>query len=232
MELFTPCQDVWFVTGDTPEFIQKDLETWYQKAINSPNTLGDVRNSLAGNLEQSYKVYHSQDHDNFINSTITRFLPEINSNSSKLKYTNNISEGTHWINIQKKEDYNPVHSHIGMYSYVFWHKVPFKFEEEEKVSKLRHTNYDENYGDFLFRYIDYENSFVPLNGDTNKGMLSYLKISKMNIDNSKENTFSIFPAWLPHSVDPFYSVDEDRVTFSGNYYQLSKYNKKEKISLV
>lgn len=232
MILSTPSRDVWYITGETPEFIQKDLESWYQKAINSPKTLKDAKPNLAGNLDQSYRVFQSQEYDNFIESTISKFLPEINKNSSQLVYSNSFGEREHWMNIQKNGDYNPVHGHTGTYSYVFWHKVPFNFETENKVNKLRNTSANRNLGDFVFTYVDYETVFETIKQNSPQDMRKYLTILPMNIDNAKENTFCIFPAWLPHSVDPFYSVEEDRVTFSGNYAQSSDLNRKEEVSLV
>lgn len=233
MILQTLAKDVWFITGKTPKFIRKELENSYNRAITNPGSMRDVKKNLAGNLDKSYKVLPSEEFTKFITSAIQKFLPEINKHSTKLKYTNSIGADEHWMNIQKKGDYNPIHAHSGQYSYVFWHKVPFLFEEENKVNKLKNSSFKRDLGDFTFTYIDIENLYTKTKEPHHpQSTVQYINTTSLGVDKTKENTFCIFPSWLPHSVDPFYSTDGDRVTFSGNYEQISNYNKKEKLTVI
>jgi len=36
-----------------------------------------------------------------------------------------------WVNFQKKYEFNPFHMHDGLYSFVLWHKVPYKIDDEK-----------------------------------------------------------------------------------------------------
>ena len=35
-----------------------------------------------------------------------------------------------WVNFQKKHEFNPIHTHDGVFSFVIWHKVPFTQKDE------------------------------------------------------------------------------------------------------
>ena len=89
-----------------------------------------------------------------------------------------------WSTDSEENDYNPVHSHYGLMSGVFYLKVP------PQVSDAN----DE--GNFLFHLEG--NGFMdvnPLQSVRPKGCIMELpQIGK----------FIIFPAWLKHSVNPFF----------------------------
>lgn len=235
MKLFLVNPDVWYIFGETPTFIVNELEETYNKVLESSKLFPDAKKELAGVLDESYVIQHSDKFNEFISSAITTNLEGINGNSTVLKYSNSLEMETqrHWINIQRKGNFNPIHAHSGQYSYVFWHKVPFHFEEENKVSTLKDTGTNRELGDFTFSFVDTNEMFSLQHGMNNlQKNRSYLSTIKMGIDNKRENYFCIFPSWLPHSVDPFYSSDENRVSFSGNYEQSSEFNIKEENSLL
>jgi hypothetical protein len=37
-----------------------------------------------------------------------------------------------WVNCQKQGDFNPVHDHASMFSFVIWLKIPYSSEEQSK----------------------------------------------------------------------------------------------------
>ena len=41
-----------------------------------------------------------------------------------------------WVNYQKHE-FNPIHIHDGLFSFIIWHKVPYKMEDEK--ARFPHT---------------------------------------------------------------------------------------------
>tara|TARA_R110001592_G_scaffold46035_1_gene146864 strand:- start:14 stop:664 length:651 start_codon:yes stop_codon:yes gene_type:complete len=109
-----------------------------------------------------------------------------------------------WVNFQQKHEYNPPHNHAGLYSYVVWYQIPYTFKNKEKYSdqesKPRKNN---SHGRFSF--------FVPT---TNPG--ENIREYRLNIDKSKEGYIAIFPSNLYHTVYPFHSSDEYRITIAGN----------------
>jgi hypothetical protein len=109
-----------------------------------------------------------------------------------------------WINLQQKTEYNPMHNHSGLLSFVVWHKIPFLKEKEDLVggSKNKAVNQERTNGTFNFVHHDGEK----------------VNCVSLGVDNRWENTIAIFPSDLMHMVYPFYTSDEYRVTFSGNLF--------------
>ncbi len=121
---------------------------------------------------------------------------------------------TLWVNFQQKYEYNPVHKHSGLYSFVIWYKIPYNYIDEAKHGpgryKVKNVNNDSKYeynqnGCFNFHYPAHNNAKTVLT-------------EKLPVDNSWERTICVFPAWLSHSVNPFYTSDDYRITFSGNIF--------------
>jgi len=161
------------------------------------------------------------DHEYFLSdSCIKQFeqkvLPLINGYSERYstffsaKYNSLASESALylkdlWVNFQKKNEYNPVHDHGGVFSFVLWLKIPYTREEEDAVSFTQKLSKDAltSNGKFEFFFID-----------TLGGIYSH----KLPIDSSFENVIMLFPSSMKHCVYPFYTSDEYRISVSGNFY--------------
>jgi len=102
-----------------------------------------------------------------------------------------------WVNYQQQNEFNPIHDHTGVYSFVIWLKIPVEHEEQNKDNtsnmKLRSA--------FQFTYTD---------------ILGSLKDYTYQLDKSWEGTMLFFPSKLHHQVYPFYNCDDYRITVSGN----------------
>jgi len=105
-----------------------------------------------------------------------------------------------WVNFQKKHEFNPTHTHTGIYSFVIWMRIPYQLQDEE-------------------------NNFPAVKGTaqkTSRFTFHYNNILGMNsafslpVDQSWEGTMLFFPAALTHSVYPFYTSDEYRISVAGN----------------
>ncbi len=105
-----------------------------------------------------------------------------------------------WVNFQKKHEFNPFHRHDGLYSFVIWHKVPYKIEDEN-ARLVGMKEEDKRAGFFNFYY-------TGLDGQINQEALP--------VDNSWEGKCALFPASLNHAVNPFYTSEEYRISISGN----------------
>ena len=101
-----------------------------------------------------------------------------------------------WINYQKPLEYNPPHNHDGDLSFVIYLQVPEEIEQENERAKGNRRN--SGPGTIIF--------------DIGPDMpLSISCIRRM----PKAGQAFIFPAWLPHHVNPFKS-DVERISVSGN----------------
>jgi len=105
------------------------------------------------------------------------------------------------VNFQKKYEFNPIHDHTGIMSFVIWMQIPYLMEDELKASPGASAN-PNLAGHFAFHYTntlgDICHFFIPA-------------------DKTQENTILLFPARMKHSVFPFYSSDDFRITVSGNF---------------
>lgn len=106
-----------------------------------------------------------------------------------------------WANRQKKYEFNPIHDHAGIYSFVIWYDIPYTREEENEASPYIATNTKNRNRSGMFSYCGPRGIWTDLAGSKDWNGV-------MAIFNSR-NTL--------HTVYPFYSTDKERITISGNY---------------
>ena len=164
----------------------------------------NVNRELAGAIKEEYSIVHSDfilgEFFDYIIELIGDYEQSFPTPVSKDLFTYPLLKmGTvpreslisTWINFQKKNEYNPPHSHFGAYSFVIWLSLPYDTKEEKKLYKSS--------TDFNFQFIQ--------DG----------KIQQCPLDSS-EGDIILFPADLWHSVQPFFLSDEFRVSISGNIF--------------
>lgn len=104
-----------------------------------------------------------------------------------------------WINRQKKNEFNPPHTHDGHLSFVLYTEIPEKLEEECRTAVANSPGpgcitFDFNVpGNKTNKHFLTTHSHLPSVGD-----------------------LFIFPAALPHWVFPFKTTEGERVSISGN----------------
>jgi hypothetical protein len=184
--------------------ISKEIE----KIKNNFNQATIANPDLVGQLEQSYELVDSRA---VINRNAKKLAAQLNTqiniesriismyqHADKDNYSLELSGC--WANFQKKYEYQPIHDHTGIYSFIIFYSIPFLINEEQKHApgKLASDHFS---GLLNFHYVDYLGSIstmvIPADATWNKKMI-------------------IFPANLKHSVHPFYSSDDYRITISGN----------------
>ena len=169
----------------------------------------NVNRELAGAIKEEYSIVHSD----FILGEFFDYIIELIGDYEQ-SFTTPISRDSFtypllkmgfapreslistWINFQKKNEYNPPHSHFGAYSFVIWLSLPYDTKEEKKLYKSS--------TDFNFQFIQ--------DG----------KIQQCPLDSS-EGDIILFPADLWHSVQPFFLSDELRVSISGNIFHTQQH---------
>ena len=109
-----------------------------------------------------------------------------------------------WVNFQKQYEFNPVHDHSGVYSFVIFVKIPTDWREQHDLPMSKESN-EPMASDFSFVYTN---------------MLGRTKTTLIPLDPTSNGRMLFFPAGLHHTVYPFYNCEEERITISGNikYY--------------
>jgi hypothetical protein len=107
-----------------------------------------------------------------------------------------------WVNFQQKGEFNPMHNHTGMYSFVLWYKIPYYLKFEEAAGPGRKSN-NNLAGKFQFSYSD---------------VLGHISGAVIPVDKLWEGQILLFPSALMHTVYPFYASNEYRISVSGNLF--------------
>ena len=161
-------------------------------------------NLLAGNIEKEFKLEKSIIP---LQEMLLPHIAEYNTCSSILSNFNIMSKDlplyldTAWVNFQRKHEFNPSHNHEGVVSFVLWIKIPYSKNKENTISPGKMSNSNCS-GEFEFQYTN---------------VLGQICHYRIPCDQSMENTILIFPSKLMHSVYPFYSTDDYRISVSGNF---------------
>lgn len=147
---------------------------------------------LAGNISKSELI---EDKDNwFFESSLKKLIEKkekLQIEKLKLK--------PFWVNYQKQNEFNPLHNHSGLYSFVVFMKIPTHWKEQHAlplstVSKFPCAS------DFCFHYPEKDIIYT----------------TNFKLSPEDEGRMLFFPAGLAHQVYPFYGTEEERITISGN----------------
>ena len=170
------------------------------------------KKELVGNISKSFLL---EDLDSFFYKSVC--IPLVNcyreNNPVSKGYDPDMSnpfDGTKaklllkslWVNYQYKNEFNPLHQHKGVYSFVIWMKIPYSWDEQIKLPQFRDMNKkDIKAGNFAFAYTD---------------TLGDVITSTYNLTPEYEGYMLFFPARLRHCVYPFYETDDPRISIAGN----------------
>tara|TARA_R100001510_G_scaffold30774_1_gene27478 strand:- start:187 stop:774 length:588 start_codon:yes stop_codon:yes gene_type:complete len=190
-----------YLITTVPEDITKKLDV----VINKEHT-EKANSDLAGNIQKEYMIPDGK-------PILWPFLDLcIQEHFKKYKYYFGRISAMHksdqfhltlqnlWVNYQSKYEFNPVHVHDGLFSFVIWHKVPYTMKDE----KARFPHMKENEiraGHFCFLL-------------TNE--MGQITDHVIPADKEWEGKMALFPANMNHQVYPFYTSDDYRVSISGN----------------
>jgi len=173
--------------------------------------LGDTASGdLVGNLQESYNMLNIIPYYKF--ADIQDYLLEICSEyenefglmelhpiiSSQLSLELKML----WVNFQKKYEFNPLHHHTGLYSFVIWCKIPYDYRKEFELDLCKNSK------------VKYPGTFAFYHPDQN----GRIEETCIHLDPSYEKRIVVFPSSLSHCVYPFYTSDDYRISISGNLY--------------
>tara|TARA_Y200000002_G_scaffold92562_1_gene74616 strand:- start:3874 stop:4521 length:648 start_codon:yes stop_codon:yes gene_type:complete len=194
-----------YLMAEVPSPVVAELrKSMYELEKSSEN---DARDSLRGHLEEEWTLPLTKEIKSFTRCLsyeyVNQFgfqpalgmaerMHDINNSDFELKRL--------WVNYQKKYDFNPLHIHSGIFSFVIWVQIPYDLEEERK--RYPKTSGNET-ASFMFQY---------------NTALGGLDTAYINVDKTWEWKIVFFPARLNHGVNPFYTTDNTRISISGNIY--------------
>ena len=168
------------------------------------NKKEDQKKQLAGNISSSYSLMDRGDW--FFTSVCTPLMYEYTERfenlGDRIPTNTNHPYCMHswWVNYQKQNEFNPIHNHGGVYSFVIWMKIPYDSSKQNQKDIARNSN-SPMIGNFEFLFSD---------------TLGKYRDHTYRLSPHYEGTMLFFPAELNHQVYPFYDCDEDRISVSGN----------------
>ena len=153
---------------------------------------------LAGVIEKEYLLKKSS-------FSLDPFLLEMSKEYLKSfgMRIENYRVGEIWVNYQQKNEYNPMHSHDGILSFVIWMKIPYKLSDESQVDNVKNSKSKYTASCFEFVYTNILGEIVGF---------------KLPIEQGWEGRIVMFPSKLSHQVYPFQTSDGYRISVSGNIY--------------
>lgn len=160
---------------------------------------------LVGQIEKEFKLTKS------VKYLETLILPFITKYEERYEYLKNyfyvlnedklIILNEPWVNFQKKTEFNPVHYHNGLFSFVLWLDIPYCIQDEYNCLSSKNSRSPQA-GNFQFLYTD---------------IMGRIAAHNIPADKTFNNKMLLFPASLSHAVNPFYTSDKFRVSVSGNF---------------
>ena len=171
----------------------------------------NVNKRLAGNIATSLAI---KDKDNRIFLYVDTLIQEYEKKFGK-PYSLNVSFDvpdpfeykfsldSFWVNFQKQNEFNPIHNHSGVYSFVIWMKIPTEWKEQKELPIAKYSESPNSISNFVLSYIN---------------TLGSIRNFTFEMGKDKEGLLLLFPSQMYHTVNPFYNCDEERISISGNIY--------------
>ena len=168
------------------------------------NKKKSIKHDLAGNISQSYELMDRGDwfYTNTIRPLIRCYDEEFGNLGRKAPVATRHPYHLNrwWVNYQKQNEFNPLHNHSGVYSFVIWMKIPYDSKKQNQKDIARNSN-NAQIGNFQFLY---------------QNILGEQMARDYEMSPALEGTLLFFPSELLHQVYPFHDCDEDRISVSGN----------------
>jgi hypothetical protein len=169
--------------------------------------------TLAGNILHEYELFDCHDaleiktremammHQEEYGKSYTTGLNAHNTLLEKGKIPS-LKLNSVWVNFQQKGEFNPLHNHTGLYSFVLWYKVPY-YENIEATASPGRRSKNNLAGKFEFQYTN---------------ILGNITGIQIPVDKQWEGQMLLFPSLLNHQVYPFFSSNDYRISVSGNLF--------------
>lgn len=189
------------------KFTLAELEPIWDEvnSIQTNPTLAEKFNhGLVGNIKREFRLQSCSQHlDTLLVPLINKYEEsfgylsslQVNSNLARVK------QSTAWVNFMQANEFNPLHNHRGVLSYVIWLQVPYDPKDEASY-----------YPDSVDKTAG--GSFELIYPSITGKLSTYRKV----LDHTSQGEMILFPASMHHVVYPFRtSSTQDRISVAGNF---------------
>lgn len=199
--LFGSFANYGFVRDNVPTALLAALKEEVN-TIDPTSTENRFNGNLAGNIESEFTLTKNKEAlEKYILSLCAQYRNNWDMrHTGKPLAAEDLELQSYWVNFQKKHEFNPMHTHDGLYSFAIWLKVPYTMQQELEQPMSRAANMPRP-GMFCFIYTN---------------IFGEIREAEFPVDNSYEGVIFLFPSCLPHTVYPFSTSDEYRISISGN----------------
>ena len=191
--------------GIHSEEVPENVLDYYKNEINNVKEPSNLE--LAGHIKKELKFTNVPwDVEQYLTTIpykkfyFNRQLKNVQVNAGLDSTDTKLTLSSNWVNFQKKYEFNPIHNHSGLFSFIIFLKIPYDYEEEAK-SWNNHTSVGNVASCLQFLYVD---------------SLGQIQVHTLPVDKSFEGKIVYFSAKQNHCVYPFYTSDDERITVSGN----------------
>jgi len=168
------------------------------------NKKDKLNRKLAGNISDSFFI---EDKDNwFFNNALLPLIQQYTDGDLKAVVPAVLTKNcayvldTIWVNFQNKYEFNPVHCHQGVFSFVVWMEIPSSHKKEKELNFVKESNSQcPNTFEFIFTNI-----------------LGAVCTERYYLEPEDKGTILLFPSKLLHQVYPFYLSNKKRISIAGN----------------
>jgi len=199
--------NIGFISSKIPDSILEKL--WKEIEEISSNRIDSLKSNanLVGQIQDEFYLSSSKEHLTPVLLELANRYNSLYPNYAKkrcsvIQSNLDLEIGNLWVNFQKKHEYNPGHNHSGLFSFTLWLKIPYDIYEEFALSNSINSRIRSN-SVFNFSYIN---------------ALGEMNNYKIDVDKSYEGMIVFFPSALWHSVNPFFTSNEERISVSGNIF--------------
>jgi hypothetical protein len=152
---------------------------------------------LIGHIEEQYKLQINLQLSNFIESMAIAYQQKFDFEQGLTPKIVDV-----WVNLQKKHEYNPVHHHFDKLGWVIWVQIPYELEEELNAPNNAKT-IERKKRNSAFEFI-----YTKYTGE--------LQTHPIFLRKEDEGKIIMFPKGLKHTVYPFFTSDDYRISVAGN----------------
>lgn len=182
-----------FILVNAPEQVMAEIKEQVDAIMSGAKPPVMFNSRLAGQIKGEFQLELSDTSKKLIEFFGAEYLKR-----NDLDVPEPVKFQESWVNLQVKHEYNPLHDHSGVLSWVIWVNIPYDLEEELKMFPTA-KNQDASMFSFVYTNV-----------------LGEISTFNLRIDKSWEGRMVIFPAKMKHQVSPFYTSDGVRISVAGN----------------
>ena len=188
-------------------FNREDLKPLYDLALKveeDATQYKSMNTRLAGNIKK--QVVFDSYYKDFVSTLLDPLLKKHVSEFNYIKQQNYLDNDCPieltqaWMVLQEKYEFNPIHCHAGIFSFVIWLKIPYNMQDELSLPFVAESN-TPSAGAFCYMMTD---------------MIGRSHAQNLIVEDLEACAF-LFPSSMLHCVYPFYTSDEYRISVAGNY---------------